>query len=255
MKYAPSTPPDALLAAISKDLEPVKPAPLPSRLAVRLVPFAVAISSLILLIGIRKDAAVLGPVLTWGASITPIWFGDYAHVDCGPREHARPTVADESCVAGDGSNRARCRRRFVVDVRRKSISEAAARFPACDGARMWHRGHRCRDVACCLVHLFLPELFGSSARPCRSSLRRWRWCGRERGVAACLSAIHSGARHRGTRVRHCSDGLDWCFRRASDFETGAVWQVKPSDVIAISEYTIISVTSFEPEDWSWAGLQ
>ena len=70
MKYDPSRPPDALLAAISKDLEPVKPAPLPSRLAMRLAPFAVAISSLILLIGIRKDAAVLGPFLTWGASIT-----------------------------------------------------------------------------------------------------------------------------------------------------------------------------------------
>jgi hypothetical protein len=70
MKYDPSLPPDALLAAISKDLEPVKPAPLPSRLAMRLAPFAVAISSLILLIGIRKDAAVLGPFLTWGASIT-----------------------------------------------------------------------------------------------------------------------------------------------------------------------------------------
>jgi hypothetical protein len=59
-----------LLAAIARDLESVKPAPLPSRLALRVAPFAVLISSLILLIGLRKDAGVLCPFLTWGASIT-----------------------------------------------------------------------------------------------------------------------------------------------------------------------------------------
>jgi hypothetical protein len=69
MKYDSSQPPDALLAAISKDLRPVKPAPLPSRLALQVAPFALAISSLILLIGLRKDAVLLGPLLTWGASI------------------------------------------------------------------------------------------------------------------------------------------------------------------------------------------
>jgi hypothetical protein len=69
MKYDPSQPPDALLAAISRDLRPVKPAPLPSRLALRVAPLALVIASLILLIGLRKDAVLLGPLLTWGASI------------------------------------------------------------------------------------------------------------------------------------------------------------------------------------------
>jgi hypothetical protein len=70
MKYNPSRLPDALLAEVSRDMKPVKPAPLPARLALQLAPSAVVISSVILLIGLRKDAAVLGPFLTWGASIT-----------------------------------------------------------------------------------------------------------------------------------------------------------------------------------------
>jgi hypothetical protein len=69
MKYNPSHPSDALLAAISGDLRPVKPAPLPSRLALRVAPIALVISSMILLIGLRRDAVSLGPLLTWGASM------------------------------------------------------------------------------------------------------------------------------------------------------------------------------------------
>jgi hypothetical protein len=72
MKYDSPRPPDALLAEISRDLKPVKPAPLPSRLALRVAPFALAISSAILLIGLRKDAVLLGPLLTWGASIAQL---------------------------------------------------------------------------------------------------------------------------------------------------------------------------------------
>jgi hypothetical protein len=64
-------PSNALLAEVSRDLHPVKPSPLPSRLALRLAPLAVVMSSaILLLIGFRKDAGTLGPLLMWGPSIT-----------------------------------------------------------------------------------------------------------------------------------------------------------------------------------------
>ncbi len=63
-------PPEDLLLKISQDLKPVAPSPLPSGLALRLAPIAVAVSSLVLIIiGIRGDALTLGPVVTWGGSI------------------------------------------------------------------------------------------------------------------------------------------------------------------------------------------
>src|SRR5262249_28319695 len=62
-------PPDALMRAIAQDLRPVKPSPRPLHLALRIVPLALLVSSLILLaIGPRHDLRVLGPLLTWGAS-------------------------------------------------------------------------------------------------------------------------------------------------------------------------------------------
>ena len=62
-------PPDALMRAIAQDLRPVRPAPPPLHLALRMVPLALLVSSLILLaIGPRHDLSVLGPLLTWGAS-------------------------------------------------------------------------------------------------------------------------------------------------------------------------------------------
>jgi hypothetical protein len=62
-------PPEALIRAIAQDLRPVKPSPEPLHLALRMVPIAVVVSSVILLaIGSRHDSAVLGPLLTWGAS-------------------------------------------------------------------------------------------------------------------------------------------------------------------------------------------
>ena len=62
-------PPEALLRAIAQDLKPVRPSPRPLRLALRMVPLALLVSSLILLaIGPRHDSAILGPLLTWGAS-------------------------------------------------------------------------------------------------------------------------------------------------------------------------------------------
>jgi len=62
-------PPEALMRAIARDLRPVKPSPQPLRLALRMAPVALLVSSVILLaIGPRHDSALLGPVLTWGAS-------------------------------------------------------------------------------------------------------------------------------------------------------------------------------------------
>ena len=62
-------PPAALIEAIAQDLRPVKPSPQPLQLALRMVPLALLVSSLILLaIGPRYDSRILGPLLTWGAS-------------------------------------------------------------------------------------------------------------------------------------------------------------------------------------------
>jgi hypothetical protein len=68
MDRAPK-PPDALLQAIAADLRPVKPAPLPFRLALRMAPLALLLSASILFaLGVRPDSRILGPLLTWGAS-------------------------------------------------------------------------------------------------------------------------------------------------------------------------------------------
>jgi hypothetical protein len=62
-------PPEALTRAIVQDLRPVKPSPRPLYLALRMVPLALLVSSVILLaIGPRPDSGILGPLLTWGAS-------------------------------------------------------------------------------------------------------------------------------------------------------------------------------------------
>ncbi len=62
-------PPEALMRAIAQDLRPVRPSPQPLHLALRMVPLALLVSSVILLaIGPRRDSAILGPLLTWGAS-------------------------------------------------------------------------------------------------------------------------------------------------------------------------------------------
>src|SRR5215472_15963370 len=62
-------PPEALMRAIAQDLRPVRPSPQPLHMALRMVPLALMVSSVILLaIGPRHDSAILGPLLTWGAS-------------------------------------------------------------------------------------------------------------------------------------------------------------------------------------------
>jgi hypothetical protein len=57
------------MRAVAQDLRPVHASPGPLRLALRLSPFALLVSSLILLaIGPRHDLELLGPLLAWGAS-------------------------------------------------------------------------------------------------------------------------------------------------------------------------------------------
>jgi hypothetical protein len=90
------TPPEALMRAIAEDLRPVRPSPQPFHLALRMVPLALLVSSLILLaIGPRYDAGILGPLLTWGASaaqfvlaIALVWIAAHESIPVGrlPRQ-------------------------------------------------------------------------------------------------------------------------------------------------------------------------
>ena len=89
-------PPEALMRVIAQDLRPVKPSPRPLRLALETAPFALLVSSLVLLaIGIRGDSRILGPLLTWGASaaqftlaILLVWIAAHESTPAGrlPRE-------------------------------------------------------------------------------------------------------------------------------------------------------------------------
>ena len=84
-------PPEALMRAIAQDLKPVRPSPQPLHLALRMVPLALLVSSLILLaIGPRHDAGILGPLLTWGASaaqfvlaIALVWIAAHESIPVG----------------------------------------------------------------------------------------------------------------------------------------------------------------------------
>jgi hypothetical protein len=65
--------PEALLREISRDLHPVRPAPLPSRMALRMALVAVlAAFAVLTVVGLRKDVGALGPFVTWGASAAQI---------------------------------------------------------------------------------------------------------------------------------------------------------------------------------------
>jgi hypothetical protein len=89
-------PPEALMRAIAHDLRPVKPSPQPLHLALRMVPLALLVSSVILLaIGPRQDSRILGPLLTWGASaaqfvlaIALVWIAAHESIPAGrlPRQ-------------------------------------------------------------------------------------------------------------------------------------------------------------------------
>jgi hypothetical protein len=89
-------PPEALMRAIAQDLKPVRPSPQPLHLALRMVPLALLVSSVILLaIGPRQDSGILGPLLTWGASaaqfvlaIALVWIAAHESIPAGrlPRQ-------------------------------------------------------------------------------------------------------------------------------------------------------------------------
>ena len=79
------------MRAITQDLKPVKPSPRPLSLVLRMVPVALLVSSAILLaIGLRQDSALIGPLLTWGASaaqfvlaVTLVWIAAHESTPAG----------------------------------------------------------------------------------------------------------------------------------------------------------------------------
>jgi hypothetical protein len=108
MMDRPPKPPEALMRAIAQDLRPVRPSPQPLHLALRLVPLAVLVSSVILLaIGVRHDLARLGPLLTWGASaaqfvlaVALVWIAAHESTPAGklPRQVVYSAVVAASLV-------------------------------------------------------------------------------------------------------------------------------------------------------------
>jgi hypothetical protein len=101
-------PPEALMRAIAQDLRPVRPSPQPLHLALRLVPLALLVSSVILLaIGPRHDLTILGPLLTWGASaaqfvlaIALVWIAAHESIPAGrlPRQMVYSAAVAASLV-------------------------------------------------------------------------------------------------------------------------------------------------------------
>jgi hypothetical protein len=71
-----STPPAELLAEISRDLRPVRPWPSPWKEALRLSPLALGIIvALPVLVGLRRDAVAVGPIVAWGVSLVQVALG------------------------------------------------------------------------------------------------------------------------------------------------------------------------------------
>jgi hypothetical protein len=101
-------PPEALMNAIAQDLKPVRPSPPPLRIALRMAPLALVISTLVLLaIGPRQDSNVLGPLVTWGASAAQfalamvlVWIAAHEGIPAGrlPRPIVYAAVAAGSVV-------------------------------------------------------------------------------------------------------------------------------------------------------------
>ncbi|HLK64120.1 MAG TPA: NrsF family protein [Bryobacteraceae bacterium] len=108
MRDQPQKPPESLMRAIARDLRPVRPSPQPFHLALRMVPLALLVSSLILLaIGSRADSGKLGPLLTWGASsaqfalaIALVWIAAHESTPAGrlPRQIVYSVAAAASLV-------------------------------------------------------------------------------------------------------------------------------------------------------------
>ena len=71
-----STPPDALLTEVSRDLRAVRPWPAPWRDALRLSPLALGIIiALPVLVGLRRDAVNVGALVVWGVSLIQVGLG------------------------------------------------------------------------------------------------------------------------------------------------------------------------------------
>jgi hypothetical protein len=69
-------PPEELMRAIAQDLRPVKPSPRPLRLALGTAPVALLFACLVMLVvGVRGDSGILGPLVTWGLSAAQFTLG------------------------------------------------------------------------------------------------------------------------------------------------------------------------------------
>ena len=96
------------MRVVAQDLSPVRPSPEPLQLALRMIPLALLVSSLILLaIGPRHDSRILGPLLTWGASaaqfvlaIALVWIAAHESIPAGrlPRQMLYSTAVAASLV-------------------------------------------------------------------------------------------------------------------------------------------------------------
>ena len=78
MAFADERPgvPAALHAAIARDLRPVAPLPPPRRRLIPVVPLALfLLVASVIAFGLRRDAAAVGPLLTWGASTLQMILG------------------------------------------------------------------------------------------------------------------------------------------------------------------------------------
>ena len=103
-----SKPPEALMRLIAQDLKPVRPSPQPLHLALRMVPLALLVSSVILpAMGIRHDLEIVGPLLAWGASaaqfvlaVALVWIAAHESTPAGklPRQMVYSAVVAASLV-------------------------------------------------------------------------------------------------------------------------------------------------------------
>jgi hypothetical protein len=134
-------PPEALIQAIANDLKPVRPSPQPLHLALRMVPFALLVCSLILVaMGVRHDSQTLGPLLTWGASsgqfilaIALVWIAAHESTPAGrlPRQMVFSAAAAALLA--------------VVSVTLLTFSTSPVSGPA--GVSLW-----IADIACGIGH-------------------------------------------------------------------------------------------------------
>ena len=148
-------PPEALMRAIAQDLRPVGPSPQPLQLALRMVPLALLVSSVILLaIGPRHDLGILGPLLGWGAR-RAVRVSDRARLDRRARKHTRRQAAE-----ADGLPRGRrclfgrciCHHTHLLDkpcdrappARPATRQRNAARLAMDHGLRLRDRQHASR---------------------------------------------------------------------------------------------------------------